>query len=56
MTKKLLYCDECDLEFKVQFGMSDSHYHAMHCVFCGNEINTDDEDELDEGYEEYDYD
>ena len=56
MTKKLLYCDECDLEFRVHFGMSDSYYHAKHCVFCGNEINRDEEDELDEGYEEYDYD
>ena len=49
MSKKLLYCDECDLEFRVNFGMSDSHYHAS-IVSSGNEINSDNEDELDEGY------
>ena len=55
MSKKVLYCDDCDVEFKVQFGMSDNHYHARHCVFCGGEINIDDEDEVNEEYEEYDY-
>ena len=45
MAKKVLYCDDCDVEFKVQFGMSENHYHARHCVFCGGEINIDDEDE-----------
>ena len=56
MTKKVLYCDGCDVEFKIQFGMSSTHYHANHCVFCGGEINIDDEDEVNEEYEEYDYD
>lgn len=56
MAKKVLYCDDCDVEFKVQFGMSQRHYHAKHCVFCGEEINIDDEDEVEEEYEEYDYD
>ena len=55
MAKKVLYCDDCDVEFKVQFGMSENHYHARHCVFCGGEINIDDEDEVNEEYEEYDY-
>ena len=54
-TEKVLYCDDCDVEFKVQFGMSENHYHARHCVFCGSEINIDDEDEVNEEYEEYDY-
>jgi|TARA_R100001510_G_scaffold35304_1_gene31812 hypothetical protein len=56
MTKKVLYCDECDVEFKIQFGMSSTHYHANHCVFCGGSINIEDEDEVNEEYEEYDYD
>ena len=56
MSKKVLYCNDCDVEFKVQFGMSEKYYHARHCVFFGGEINIDDEDEVNEEYEEYDYD
>ena len=55
MAKKVLDGDDGDVEFKVPFGMSENHYHARHCVFCGSEINIDDEDEVNEEYEEYDY-
>ena len=54
MSKKVLYCPDCDVEFTVRFGMSDSHYTARHCVFCGGEINND-EDYIDEDFgEDYD--
>ena len=43
MSKKILYCNECDVEFTVRYGMSDSHYVAKHCVFCGGEINSDED-------------
>ena len=43
MSKKVLYCPDCDVEFTVRFGMSDSHYTARHCVFCGEEINNDED-------------
>ena len=55
MSKKVLYCPDCDVEFTVRFGMSDSHYTARHCVFCGGEINND-EDYIDEDFGEEDYD
>ncbi len=49
-----MYCNECDVEFTVRYGMSDSHYEALWCVFCGNEINSD-EDYIDEEFgEDYD--
>ena len=54
MSKKILYCNECDVEFTVRYGMSDSHYIANHCVFCCEEINSD-EDYIDEEFgEDYD--
>ena len=54
MAKKILYCNECDVEFTVRYGMSDSHYVAKHCGFCGGEINND-EDYIDEEFgEDYD--
>ena len=55
MSKKVLYCTDCDVEFTVRYGMSDSHYSACHCVFCGGEINND-EDYIDEDFGEEDYD
>ena len=54
MSKKILYCNECDVEFTVRYGMSDSHYVAKHCVFCGGEINGDEEYIDEEFGEDYD--
>jgi len=54
MSKKILYCNECDVEFTVRYGMSDSHYVAKHCVFCGEEINSDEEYIDEEFGEDYD--
>ena len=54
MSKKILYCNECDVEFTVRYGMSDSHYVAKHCVFCGGEINSDEEYIDEEFGEDYD--
>tara|TARA_B100000927_G_scaffold145514_1_gene117476 strand:- start:389 stop:553 length:165 start_codon:yes stop_codon:yes gene_type:complete len=54
MSRKVLYCSDCDVEFTVRFDMSESHYSATHCVFCGGEINND-EDYIDEEFgEDYD--
>ena len=51
MSKKVLYCPDCDVEFTVRYGMSDSHYVARHCVFCGEEINNDDDFDFNQDFE-----
>ena len=49
-----MYCNECDVEFTVRYGMSDNHYIPKYCVFCGVEINNDEEYIDEEFGEDYD--
>ena len=49
-----MYCNECDVEFTVRYGMSDNHYIPKYCVFCGVEINSDEEYIDEEFGEDYD--
>ena len=38
MAKKVLYCDDCDVEFKVQFGMSENTTMSK-CQRCGHDCH-----------------
>ena len=56
MSKKVIYCNECDVEFTVSFGMNHEAYKPKYCVFCSYTITEDDEDEqYDEKIEEDEY-
>lgn len=49
-----LCCLSCDIEFKLKFSMEDvrSKTHVLHCPFCGEEIDIDNEDEEGMDYDE----
>ena len=51
--KKLVYCESCDAEFRIKHDMSGRLYKVEFCPFCGDELNEELEDEL-EDYEDYD--
>jgi hypothetical protein len=44
--KKVIYCNECDVEFTLSFGMNHEAYKPKDCVFCSYTITEDDEDEV----------
>jgi len=50
---KLIVCESCDAEFRIKHDMSGRLYKVEFCPFCGDELNEELEDEL-EDYEDYD--
>jgi DNA replicative helicase MCM subunit Mcm2 (Cdc46/Mcm family) len=51
MSKKVIVCESCEAEFKIQHEMDDHFYSVKHCPFCGDTLSSDNEDVL---YEEDD--
>ena len=51
MSKKEILCDECDAVFRIQHNMEEHYYSVKHCPFCSNELNSENEDEI-EDYDE----
>tara|TARA_B100000989_G_scaffold177497_1_gene133284 strand:+ start:873 stop:1028 length:156 start_codon:yes stop_codon:yes gene_type:complete len=48
MKKKLIYCDSCEAEFKINHDMDEEYYQVKFCPFCGSEIDEEYEDDIDE--------
>jgi len=51
MSKKEILCEECDAVFRIQHNMEEHYYSVKHCPFCSNELNSENEDEI-EDYDE----
>ena len=50
---KLIVCEECDAEFRIKHAMDEHYYSVKFCVFCGDELAEELEDEVEE-YEDRD--
>ena len=46
--KKLVYCESCDAEVRITHNMDKRLYKIMHCRFCGDDLNEENEDLLEE--------
>ena len=45
---KLIVCEECEAEFRIKHGMDEHYYSVKFCVFCGDELAEELEDEVEE--------
>jgi len=50
---KLIVCESCEAEFRIKHNMDTRLYNIVNCPFCGDSLNEDLEDEVDD-YEEED--
>ena len=48
MTRKIIFCSFCDAEFKINHNMDEEYYQVKFCPFCGEELDEEYEDDLDE--------
>ena len=48
---KLIVCESCDAEFRIKHDMDKRLYTIEYCPFCGDALNEDLEDEVDDDYE-----
>jgi len=46
MSRKEILCEACDAVFRIQHNMEERYYQVLHCPFCGEELNSDNEDDL----------
>jgi uncharacterized CHY-type Zn-finger protein len=46
MSRKEILCESCDAVFRIQHNMEERYYQAQHCPFCGEQLNSDNEDDL----------
>ena len=49
---KLIVCESCDAEFRIKHDMDKRLYTIEYCPFCGDALNEDREDEVDDDFEE----
>ena len=49
---KLIVCESCEAEYKIQHNMNDRYYLVLHCTFCGSDLSEELEDDLVEWGEE----
>ena len=52
MNKKEILCEECDAVFKIQHNMDEHFYSIKYCPFWSGELNSENEDEIEEFNEE----
>ena len=48
MSKKEILCESCDAVFRIQHNMEEHYYSAKHCPFCSDELNTEEQDEIED--------
>ena len=51
---KLIACESCDAEFRIKPDLDNRLYNIVHCPFCGDKLNEENEDELEDFEEDYD--
>ena len=44
---KLIVCESCESEFKVKHDLDDRIYNISFCIFCGEPLSEELEDEVD---------
>ena len=44
---KLVVCESCEAEFSIKHSMHEDYYRVVYCVFCGNELTDELEDEIE---------
>ena len=52
MTNTLKVCEVCEAEFVIGHNMNQHHYIIRYCTFCGEELEVEMEDDLEEYYRE----
>jgi|TARA_Y100000296_G_C5164236_1_gene253641 hypothetical protein len=45
---KLYVCESCEAEFSVKHHMDDIYYIVSYCLFCGEKLSEEFEDEIEE--------
>tara|TARA_B100000287_G_scaffold432642_1_gene492417 strand:+ start:214 stop:372 length:159 start_codon:yes stop_codon:yes gene_type:complete len=50
---KLIVCESCEAEFKIQHNMDDRLYTIVYCPFCAENLPQDEDESLDL-FEDYD--
>jgi uncharacterized CHY-type Zn-finger protein len=48
MSKKEILCESCDAVFRIQHNMEEHYYSVKHCPFCSDELNTEEQDEIED--------
>ena len=49
---KLVVCESCEAEFKIRHTMDDRLYNIKYCPFCGDDIEEENEDILEDWEDE----
>ena len=44
---KLVVCESCEAEFSIKHTMDEMYYRISYCVFCGEDLNEELEDEVE---------
>jgi PHP family Zn ribbon phosphoesterase len=50
---KVIACESCDATFSIKHDLDNRLYNIVHCPFCGDELNEELEDDLEEFSEDY---
>ena len=45
---RLIVCESCDAEFKVKHDLDDRIYNISFCIFCGEPLSEELEDDIEE--------
>ena len=48
MSKKEILCESCEAVFRIQHNMEEHYYSVKHCPFCSEELNTEEQDEIED--------
>ena len=48
MSKKEILCESCEAVFRIQHNMEEHYYSVKHCPFCSDELNTEEQDEIED--------
>tara|TARA_Y100000593_G_C4250636_1_gene306984 strand:- start:829 stop:981 length:153 start_codon:yes stop_codon:yes gene_type:complete len=49
---RLVVCESCEAEFKIKHTMDDRLYSLKYCPFCGDDIEEENKDILEEWEDE----
>ena len=44
---KLVVCESCEAEFSIKHSMDEIYYRISYCIFCGEELLEELEDEIE---------